>query len=80
MSINGKDISLLYKNPFDLKQEIKICNVTLNGMGNPYAQHKYFTEWDFNPSYTNFECTMACCVVDMLYQIALESNLANQQV
>ena len=77
-SIDGEDVSKLHQSPFNLTQEMMICNVTLNGMGNSYGEHKYFTEWDFNPAYTNFECALACCIVRMFCQLAkglrIESN------
>ena len=68
-SMNGVDVSKLHQLPFNSTQEMMICNVTLNGMSNPYAEHKYFTEWDFNPAYTNFECALACCIVRMCCQL-----------
>ena len=78
ISINGQDVSKLYQYPYNFEEEIKICNVTLNGMGNPYSEHKSFTEWDFNHTYTDFECAMACCIVEMLYQIAKQDSTPKQ--
>ena len=69
-SINGCDISCLFKDSYNLGEEIKVCNVTLNGMGNVYNENYRFTYWDLNPQYTCFECAIACCIVQMFCQIA----------
>ena len=71
MSINGRDICKLFKNPFNLGEEIKICNVTLSAMGNAYDDDDAtFTQWDFNPIYNSFECAMACCIVQMFVALS----------
>lgn len=71
-SINGYDIECLLKDPYNLKEEIKICNLTLNGMGNAYNDGYRFTQWNFNPQYTRFDSALACCIVEMLCNIAKE--------
>ena len=69
-SINGCDISCLFKDPYNLGEEIKVCNVMLNGMGNVYNESNRFTHWDFNLQYTDFESTIACCIVEMFCQMS----------
>ena len=67
----------LMNNPWNLKQEIKICNVALNAMGNPYSRDDTFTQWDFNPAYSTFECVMACCFVQIFCKMASQIRKPN---
>ena len=69
--INGLDISCLFENPFNFGEAIMICNVALNVKGNVYNKHR-FNGWDFYQY--DFETTIACCIVEMFYQIANETQ------
>ena len=63
-------MSLLFKDPFNLQQEIKICNLQLYAMDNEYANGKKFTQWDVDRYSSNFCVAFACCIVEMFCQIA----------
>ena len=62
-------MSRLFKDPFNLQEEIKICNLKLNALHNEYTKKK-FTQWDLNRGSSLFDITFSCCIVEMFCQIA----------
>ena len=70
LSINGNDMSLLFKDPFNLQQEIEICNLQLNATPNKYTNGSKFTQWDLDRYSSGFKTAFACCVIEMFCQIA----------
>ena len=72
-NINDCDVSCLFKDPFNLSQEIKICNLTLNGMGKRQYLDR-FVQWNFQKQYSKFDRTLAVCVIETCYQIAKQMN------
>ena len=61
------------KEPFNLNEEIKICTIEVNAVGNEYADdNSTFTQWDFNPLFNSFEYTIACCMLQIFCQMTKE--------
>ena len=71
MSINGHDISVLFKDPFNLQQEIKICNLHLNALSNvDHTNRKEFINIQGDLAHFSSRCRklFACCIVEMFCQ------------
>ena len=73
-SVNGQDISLLFKESFNFEQEMLYCFVEIVALENYYNEKHSFVRWNTNVKSREFASALICCVLEMFCQIVKEYN------